>query len=1047
MQTTVGGPTRNTVTVDTKGVVTAVLHGKQTAETIRELGHDLSKCITDLRAQGKRVLMITDLRNIKPSDSTPGSRVESKNLARLHADASVILTNRGLMSILLYVLRAGGKGNPSRIFNDEAKARQWLEGKQQAKAGRSSASLIGGVIICGIGLATLVGWQIDNQYLMSWLTFLRPMNPMSAIGLLALGFGFCCYWFNNMRMLKYAGLFGVALGVAALLPLHVDNILYGSKVLAFGPHAEIADSAALCFIAIGLSPFTIEIKQWWRRPVQYLIALALLGLSLFNIFGQMYARDFMYGLSQTFVMAFNLAIAFTISGIVVVLLVLYRKLGSGVLGRVNRLGWLLVVIVLAVQIATFGSWLQAVDRNHTSAQQAFEAKVTELQTQVEERESVYVNTLYGFKGLFAASDYVDEGEFEAYYDSLHLARNYPGLRALSFISKVTQGDLSAFVARHKADTSLHPHGNPGFTIANTSDNPSHYVVTYIADSASTGGAILDAQPSRVQAFERAEASGQPVSSGTVDFAATATAPAQEGFFLTIPVSAKHNPTVVIGFVNAVFNYNDFFAKTFPDEHSLRDINLRITDFMDGSLVYADRQRASADFVDQVRVLVADRSWNLHFSAPKNYGVSTNQAKLPAVILSTGQFLALLLLGMFVILLRSRREGYLLAEKITQDLLYERNVAVANDQKSSAILSSIGDAVFVIDPNEKIQLLNPAAQAISGYTEAEAFNRPYGDILRFEHEKTGTINRKFIRQALSGHLTAMSNHTVLVRKDGKTVPVADSAAPIRDAKGHIKGAIVVFRDVSRDYELDKAKTEFVSLASHQLRTPLSAINWYGEMLLNGDAGKLSKEQRSYVKEIFDGNQRMIELVGSLLDVSRIELGKLVSKPAPTLMSDLVAAIEQELTPAIHAKQLTLKKDVRVLPPLVADPKQLRMIVQNLMSNAVKYTGDKGVVHVTLRRPTAAELAAAKLKTGPTYVFFSVQDTGFGIPKAQQSKIFGKLFRADNVLILDTEGTGLGLYIVKQVVEGLGGRVWFESEENVGTTFSVVLPAQPKQSHKP
>jgi signal transduction histidine kinase len=144
-------------------------------------------------------------------------------------------------------------------------------------------------------------------------------------------------------------------------------------------------------------------------------------------------------------------------------------------------------------------------------------------------------------------------------------------------------------------------------------------------------------------------------------------------------------------------------------------------------------------------------------------------------------------------------------------------------------------------------------------------------------------------------------------------------------------------------------------------------------------------------------------------------------------------------------LKLKNETGDLPPVFADPKQLRMIVQNLLSNAVKYTPAKGTVAVTLRPADAADLSAAQLThaTRP-YWYFSVQDTGYGIPKDQQPKIFGKLFRADNVRALDVEGTGLGLYIVKEVVEAMGGRVWFKSIEGAGTTFYVVAPF-PEHKH--
>jgi signal transduction histidine kinase len=211
------------------------------------------------------------------------------------------------------------------------------------------------------------------------------------------------------------------------------------------------------------------------------------------------------------------------------------------------------------------------------------------------------------------------------------------------------------------------------------------------------------------------------------------------------------------------------------------------------------------------------------------------------------------------------------------------------------------------------------------------------------------------------------------------------------------------------------------------------------MLHGDMGKLTKMQTEYLKEVYKGNQRMVELVSSLLDVSRLDLGRMVNHPKDTDFAALVKDLEKELTTNIQTKKTKIVKHFETkLPPVVGDPKLLRMIVQNLMSNAVKYTPEKGTVELTVRRATPAEAKKASLHREGPYLFFEVKDTGYGIPKEQQAKIFGKLFRADNVRKMEVEGNGLGLYIVKQVAEKLGGRIWFASEEGKGTTFFVIIP---------
>lgn len=230
-------------------------------------------------------------------------------------------------------------------------------------------------------------------------------------------------------------------------------------------------------------------------------------------------------------------------------------------------------------------------------------------------------------------------------------------------------------------------------------------------------------------------------------------------------------------------------------------------------------------------------------------------------------------------------------------------------------------------------------------------------------------------------------------------------------------------------IDKAKTEFVLLASHQLRTPLSTVSWYTEMLLAGDAGKLNAEQKKYLDEIYAGNRKMAELVNALLNVARMELGTLVTESEPTDVARLVQSVADEQRPQIDEKKIKLSLFFeKNIPLLQADQKLLRIVVQNLLSNAVKYTPRNGKIHLSL---SSYDKRSVLLK---------ICDNGCGIPKNQQGKIFTELFRADNVRERGTDGTGLGLYITKSITELSGGKIWFESAENKGSVFYVILPLE-------
>ncbi|PCI19988.1 hypothetical protein COB64_02745 [Candidatus Wolfebacteria bacterium] len=348
-------------------------------------------------------------------------------------------------------------------------------------------------------------------------------------------------------------------------------------------------------------------------------------------------------------------------------------------------------------------------------------------------------------------------------------------------------------------------------------------------------------------------------------------------------------------------------------------------------------------------------------------------------------------------------------------------------KIDAILHSIGDGVFVIDHKYDITMFNKVAEDISGFTTKEVLGKRYESILKFVFEKDEKVNDVFIKKAMeTGEIKKMSNNTVLIRKDGTKVPVADSAAPLKDNTGKVVGVVVVFRDVTKEREVDRAKTEFVSLASHQLRTPLSNINWYTEMLLNNEVGEKKEDQQKYLKKIYHNNQRMVELVNALLNVSRIDVGTLIFDVKPVDFKKIAESTVDELSSQINHKKLTLKKHYdTTLPTIQADPEAVQMIFQNLLSNAVKYTPSGGTVALSLE------------KEGPD-ILITVSDTGYGIAKSQHSKIFSKLFRAYNARKHDTDGNGLGLYIVKSIVEQAGGKIWFESKEDKGSTFYVKIP---------
>jgi signal transduction histidine kinase len=258
-----------------------------------------------------------------------------------------------------------------------------------------------------------------------------------------------------------------------------------------------------------------------------------------------------------------------------------------------------------------------------------------------------------------------------------------------------------------------------------------------------------------------------------------------------------------------------------------------------------------------------------------------------------------------------------------------------------------------------------------------------------------------------------------------LPAQITVAPIIYRKKPI-GAIEVFRDLTNEIENDKLKSDFISIASHQLRTPLSAINMYTRMLRDGLAGELTEQQLPYIQTVLTSVERMNVLIDTLLNITRIEAGGITLKLRPVRLDELSREMLVEFVPAAQAKDISLTAEIPFdMLPMRTDNLLIKEVCANLLSNAIKYTPEGGAIRFEMTE-NAKE------------VHWKVIDNGYGIPEKDQKNIFLKFFRAANITSRDVSGTGLGLYLIKNIAEALGGELWFESAEDKGSTFHFTLP---------
>ena len=361
------------------------------------------------------------------------------------------------------------------------------------------------------------------------------------------------------------------------------------------------------------------------------------------------------------------------------------------------------------------------------------------------------------------------------------------------------------------------------------------------------------------------------------------------------------------------------------------------------------------------------------------------------------------------------------------------------------LASIGDAVITTDATATLTFMNAVAETLTGWSVQEAVGRRIGEVFPLIHEDTGQPVEDPVGKVLREKVVVgLANHTVLLARDGRTVPVADNGAPIRDKRGQVHGAVVVFRDVTKSRQAEagllqakevaeaanRTKSEFLATISHELRTPLNVILGYTSLLLEEVFGSLSEEQAHPLQRIHSNAQELLDVITAVLDVSRLEAGRLPMEVREVEIPALLEEIKAETHEVRERSGLDFVWEVESgLPLLHTDGRKLKVVLKNLIGNAVKFTKEGRVTVGAYRRRGGIEV--------------SVTDTGIGIPVAEQKRIFEPFHQLEASNLRESGGVGLGLHIVKRLLEVLGGTIDVESEPSKGSTFRVWLPTGEQQ----
>jgi len=351
----------------------------------------------------------------------------------------------------------------------------------------------------------------------------------------------------------------------------------------------------------------------------------------------------------------------------------------------------------------------------------------------------------------------------------------------------------------------------------------------------------------------------------------------------------------------------------------------------------------------------------------------------------------------------------------EDFEIARKKAVEEGEKTKAIVTNFIDGLIVLDKKDNFLLINPRAEKFFGIMADQMINKPILKGTEFPPLKP--LINLLIKKGEKIYREEISSVEDLI--------LEVTTAPLTIEKEKI-GTLVILHDVTREKAIERLKSEFVSIAAHQLRTPLSAIKWSLSFLQEGKTNK--KEKEDLFNKVYVSNERMIKLINALLNVTRIEEGRYLYSLGLEDIEDIVKGVIKPIQDEAGRKniQFTLSFSKKI-PKIKVDKEKLSLAIQNLAENAVHYTKPGGEVIILVKYHKDRE-----------ELLFKIKDTGVGIPKKQQKRVFSRFFRGENVMKMETEGSGLGLFITRNIIEAHRGRIWFESKEGKGSSFYFTLP---------
>ncbi|MDD5176379.1 MAG: CHASE domain-containing protein [Sterolibacterium sp.] len=714
----------------------------------------------------------------------------------------------------------------------------------------------------------------------------------------------------------------------------------------------------------------------------------------------------------------------------------------------NRPAWVVFLFCLSLTLVAWdGLRRQAVK----SAEQEFELHVRDVIGSVEERLRQHEQILLGAEGLLVASEAVTRAEWRTYVERLHLKENYSGIQGVGFVQIIRPADLQAHIAAMRAegfpDYTVYPPGQRSLYTATI------YLEPFSGRNLAAFGYDMMSEATRAKAMRMAAESGKTTISGKVRLVQETHGKEQAGFLMYVPVYREHRTpatpeegwNALQGFVYSPYRVDDLMA-------GILGKRILMLDFVifdgegetDGARMFVSTDERAAGArtapakMSALRTIQAyGHRWTVRLYSRPEFEASF-QSPLNAVIPALGGGISVLLFILVSFLISRRERAEEMAERMTKDIRANQEELRQSEMRIHAIVDGADHLIISTNTEGVIQLFNHAAERDLGYSAEEVigkftpaqFHDPEEVSRRAQELSAAGMHVEpgfevFVARARNDAGGDTSEWTY-IRKNGSRFPVLLTITALRDGLGEISAFLGIATDITERKIIERMKTEFISTVSHELRTPLTSIRGALALLAGGVVGVLPAAVKPLVEIAHKNSERLILLVNDLLDMEKIEAGKMEIKVSPVkLMPLLKLALDGNQA---YAEQYKVGYELASDLPeatVSVDANRMMQVFANLLSNAAKYSPAGGKVLVAVERIGQS-------------IRVAVKDNGPGIPDEFKKRIFQKFAQADSSDTSNKGGTGLGLSITKALVEQMDGRIWFDSQPDVQTTFYVEFP---------